>query len=166
MQEEHKLKAPKSVNCAIVTISDSRDVNTDRSGRLIKNLLGKKSHKTVDYFIVKDNKKLINEKINQLIKNYKVDVIITNGGTGVAEKDVTIETIKPLFEKELISFSSLFSKLSYEDIGSAAFLSSATAGIANKTMIFCLPGSPNAVELTMNKLILPEIGHSVKHLHD
>ena len=166
MQEEHKSKAPKSVNCAIVTISDSRDFNSDKSGRLIKKILEEDAHKIIDYTIIKDNKKCINEQINQLIRNKKVNVIITNGGTGIGETDVTVETIKPLFEKELTGFPSLFSTLSYEDIGSAAFLSRATAGIASKTIIFCLPGSPKAVELAMNKLILSEIGHIVKHLGD
>lgn len=166
MQEEHKSKAPKSVNCAIVTISESRNFETDKSGILIKKLLEKNSHSIIDYSIVKDNEKLIFEKTNQLLKNDNIDVIITNGGTGVGETDITVETIKPLFEKELTGFSYLFSTLSYEDIGSATFLSRATAGVVNRIIIFCLPGSPKAVELAMNKLILPEIGHIVKHLRD
>ena len=164
--EEHKAKAPKSINCAIITMSDSRTPENDDSGKLIINLLEKNDHKIIDYSIIKDNKKLINKKINQLTKNKKINAIITNGGTGIAKKDVTIEAIKPLFEKELAGFSSLFAKLSYDSIGSAAVLSRATAGIVNKKIIFCLPGSPEAVELAMDKLILPEIGHIVKHLND
>ncbi len=166
MQEEHKLHAPKSVNCAIVTVSNSRDTVSDKSGSLIKKILEKNSHIVIDYSIVKDNEKLIYEKINEIQKNSDIDVIITNGGTGVGATDVTIDAIKPLFDKELTGFSNLFSTLSYEDVGSAAFLSRATAGIVNKTIIFCLPGSPKAVELAMNKLILSEIGHIVKHLGD
>ncbi len=166
MQEEHKLKAPQSVICAIVTVSNSRDTVSDKSGSLIKKILEKNSHIVIDYSIVKDNEKLIYEKINEIQKNSDIDVIITNGGTGVGATDVTIDAIKPLFDKELTGFSNLFSTLSYEDIGSAAFLSRATAGIASKTIIFCLPGSPKAVELAMNKLILSEIGHIVKHLGD
>ena len=164
--EEHKSKAPKSVNCAVVTMSDSRTPENDDSGKLIIKLLEKNNHKLINYSVIKDNKKLINEKINQLTKNKKIKAIITNGGTGIAKKDVTIEAIKPLFEKELTAFSYLFAKLSYNAIGSAAVLSRATAGIANKKVIFCLPGSPEAVGLAMNKLILPEIGHIVKHLGD
>ena len=164
--EEHKAKAPKSINCAIITMSDSRTPENDDSGKLIIKLLEKNDHKIIDYSIIKDNKKLINKKINQLTKNKKINAIITNGGTGIAKKDVTIEAIKPLFEKELAGFSSLFAKLSYDTIGSAAVLSRATAGIVNKKIIFCLPGSPEAVELAMDKLILPEIGHIVKHLND
>ena len=166
MQEEHKSKAPKSVNCAIITISDSRNSVTDISGEMIRELLEKNSHIVIDYSIVKDNEKIIYEKINEIQKNSDIDVIITNGGTGVGATDVTIDAIKPLFDKELTGFSNLFSTLSYEDIGSAAFLSRATAGIVSKTIIFCLPGSPKAVELAMNKLILSEIGHIVKHLGD
>jgi len=164
--EEHKAKAPKSVSCAVITVSDSRTPENDDSGKSIIKLLEKNNHKIINYSIIKDNKKSINEKINQLILNEKINAIITNGGTGIAKKDVTIEAIKPLFEKELAGFSSLFAKLSYDTIGSAAVLSRAAAGIVNKKIIFCLPGSPEAVELAMNKLILPEIGHIVKHLSD
>ena len=164
--EEHKAKAPKSVSCAVITVSDSRTPENDDSGKSIIKLLEKNNHKIINYSIIKDNKKSINEKINQLILNEKINAIITNGGTGIAKKDVTIEAIKPLFEKELAGFSSLFAKLSYDSIGSAAVLSRATAGIVNKKIIFCLPGSPEAVELAMDKLILPEIGHIVKHLSD
>ena len=164
--EEHKAKAPKSVSCAVITVSDSRTPENDDSGKSIIKLLEKNNHKIINYSIIKDNKKSINEKINQLILNEKINAIITNGGTGIAKKDVTIEAIKPLFEKELAGFSSLFAKLSYDTIGSAAVLSRAAAGIVNKKIIFCLPGSPEAVELAMNKLLLPEIGHIVKHLND
>ena len=164
--EEHKAKAPKSVSCAVITVSDSRTPENDDSGKSIIKLLEKNNHKIINYSIIKDNKKSINEKINQLILNEKINAIITNGGTGIAKKDVTIEAIKPLFEKELAGFSSLFAKLSYDTIGSAAVLSRAAAGIVNKKIIFCLPGSPEAVELAMNKLILPEIGHIVKNLSD
>jgi molybdenum cofactor biosynthesis protein B len=166
LQEEHKSKAPKWVNCAILTVSDSRNIKTDISGSLIKELLEKNSHKIVDYAVVKDVEDLIVEKIKQLIKNESVDVIITNGGTGIGRRDVTIESVKSFFEKELISFNALFSKLSYDEIGSAAFLSRVTAGVVGGKMIFCLPGSPEAVELAMERLILPEISHVVKHLKD
>jgi len=166
MQEEHKAAAPSSVKCAILTISDSRTIETDLSGKIIKNLLENHAHTIIDYSIVKDNKGMIHKKITQLTDNHQVDVIIVNGGTGITKKDVTIETIQPLFEKELTGFSSLFSLVSFKDIGSAALLSRATAGVVNKTIVFCLPGSPKAVELAMNKLILSELGHGVKHVHE
>lgn len=164
--EEHKKQTPTSLNCAIVTISNSRNIDTDESGRLIKNLLENNFHKIINYSIIKDNKELINEKINQLIKNNEVNAIITNGGTGLSSKDVTIEAIRPLFDKELTGFNSLFMKLSYEQIGSAAMLSRAIAGIANGKIIFCIPGNPNACKLGVEKLILPEIGHILKHIRE
>jgi molybdenum cofactor biosynthesis protein B len=136
------------------------------SGGLIKKLLKKNSHKVVEYGLVEDARDLIRDRINRLIKNKSVDVIITNGGTGIGKRDVTIESVRPFFEKELVSFNALFSKLSYEKIGSSAFLSRATAGVVNNKIIFCLPGSPEAVELAMKELILPEICHVVKHLRE
>ncbi|MFH1353109.1 MAG: molybdenum cofactor biosynthesis protein B [bacterium] len=164
--EEHKKSAPNSINAAILTISGSRTLENDQSGTLIKNSLEKNNHKIVERLIIDDDIKIIGKKISQLIKNKKIDSIITTGGTGLAKKDVTIEAVRPFFEKELISFNALFSKLSCEEIGSAAVLSRATAGIAGKKVIFCLPGSPKACKLAMEKLILPEIGHIIKHINE
>ncbi len=164
--EEHKKHAPDSINTAIITISSSRTLENDKSGLVIKNLLEKSNHKTIEYLVVPDDIKVIGEKIGQLIEDKEINLIITSGGTGLAKKDITIEAIRPLFERELISFNALFSKLSYEVIGSAAILSRATAGIVNKKIIFCLPGSPEACQLAMEKLILPEIGHMIKHINE
>ena len=164
--KEHKKQAPLAVNAAIVTVSDSRTIENDDSGKLIKNILIKNNHKVIGHTVIKDDKKEITRKIEDLIKNGSLDLIITNGGTGVAKKDLTIETIKPLFEKEISGFAALFQKLSYDEIGSACMLSRATAGIINNKVIFCLPGSPKACELALEKLIIPEIGHIVKHIHE
>lgn len=164
--EEHKKYGPDSINAAVITISDSRTLENDQSGSLIKNSLVRNNHRIVEYSIIPDDIKVISEKMRQLTQNKQIHLIITNGGTGLAGKDVTIEAIKPFFEKELISFNVLFSKLSHEAIGSAAILSRARAGVANKKIIFCLPGSPKACQLAMEKLILPEIGHIIKHLND
>lgn len=163
--KEHKKQAPSSVNSVILTISNSRTLKNDDSGRLIKELLIKNNHKIIEHTIIKDDKEEIICKINDLIKNDDINMIITNGGTGLSEKDVTIEAIKPLFERELTGFNSLFMMLSYEAIGSAAMLSRATAGVANGKIIFCLPGSQKACELAM-KLIIPEIRHITKHLNE
>ena len=164
--EEHKRHAPESINAAIITISNSRTLENDQSGSSIKNSLEKNNHKVVEYSIIPDDIKAIGRKISQLIKNTQIHLIITNGGTGLAQKDVTIEAIKPFFEKELISFNALFTKLSYGTVGSAAILSRATAGVVCKKVIFCLPGSLKACQLAMQKLILPEAGHIMKHLND
>lgn len=163
--KKHKDHAPISVNAAILTMSNSRTLETDDSGNLIEDLLIKNKHIIIDHQVIPDNKDIIKDKILDLIDK-KVDVIITNGGTGIAKKDVTIEAIKSLFDKELPSFNPLFSMLSYEDVGSVALVSRAVAGIVKNTAIFCLPGSPKACELALNRLIIPEIGHIAKHLGD
>lgn len=164
--KEHKKQAPLAVNAAIVTVSDSRTIENDDSGKLIKGILIKNNHKVIEHTIIKDDKKEITRKIEDLIKNNNLNLIITNGGTGLAKKDLTIEAIKPLFEKEISGFAVLFQKISYDEIGSACMLSRAAAGIINNKVIFCLPGSPKACELALEKLIIPEIGHIVKHIHE
>ncbi len=163
--KKHKEKAPISVNAAVLTMSNTRTIENDDSGKLISDILIKNKHKVIEHLVIPDNKEIIKDNILNLT-NKEVDLIITNGGTGIAKKDVTIEAIKPLFKKELVSFNPLFSKLSYEDIGSAALVSRAIAGIIGNTAIFCLPGSPKACELALSKLIIPEIGHIVKHMGD
>ncbi len=162
---EHKKNLPKEINLAIVTISDSRKIENDSSGKLIKEFINKEGYNIISYSIIPDKKETIKNKLLKLISE-NIDVIITTGGTGLTSRDVTIETIKPLFEKEINAFSTLFQKLSFEAIGSASFLSRATAGIIKKKLIFCLPGSPNAVRLAMKKLIIPEIAHIIKHIRE
>lgn len=162
---EHKKSAPQEVRCKIVTISDTRTKETDKSGHLLRELLEGAGHRMVDYEIVPDNEPAITEAILQGCENEEVDAIITSGGTGIAKRDVTIETVQHLFEKELTGFGELFRLLSYqEDIGSAAILSRAAAGIVKDTIVFSTPGSSGAVKLAMNKLILPELGHIVGEL--
>lgn len=163
--KKHKEHARVSVNAAILTMSNTRTIENDDSGKLIKDILTKNQHKVTAHMVILDNKDIIKENVLTLIGK-EVDLIITNGGTGLSKQDVTIEAIKPLFEKELVSFNPLFAKLSYEYIGSAALVSRAAAGTVKNTAIFCLPGSPKACELAMNKLIIPEIRHIVKHLKD
>jgi len=159
--EEHKQTS--SLNAAIITISNTRTLENDDSGKLIKELLIKNNHKVIEHLVIKDDKVRIKSSILELV-NKEIHGVITNGGTGITKTDVTIEAVKPLFNKELPGFSTVFQELSYNEIGSASILSRATAGIINNKAVFCLPGSPKAVELAMNKLILPEIGHIVKHL--
>ncbi|AZU63609.1 MogA/MoaB family molybdenum cofactor biosynthesis protein [Neobacillus mesonae] len=163
--QEHKMKAPKSVNCKVITVSDTRDKDTDKSGRLMIEMLEDAGHKIVDYIVVKDEAGAIKEAIMLGAGRDDIDVILTNGGTGIAKRDVTIETVQRLIEKEIVGFGELFRMLSYlEDIGSAAILSRAIAGVVNNKAVFSTPGSSGAVKLAMNKLILPEIGHVVREL--
>lgn len=162
---EHKKEAPKSVNCKVITVSDTRTKETDKSGKVMISLLQEAGHVIGDYAIVKDEEDPIREEILKGCENPEIDVILTNGGTGIARRDVTIETVQTLFEKEMTGFGELFRMLSYqEDIGSAAILSRAAAGVINNKAVFSTPGSTGAVKLAMTKLIIPEIGHVVREL--
>uniref|UniRef100_A0A7U3YD51 Molybdenum cofactor biosynthesis protein B n=1 Tax=Geobacillus sp. (strain Y4.1MC1) TaxID=581103 RepID=A0A7U3YD51_GEOS0 len=163
--QEHKREAPKIVRCKVITISDTRTEDTDKSGKLMIDLLKEADHEVVSYEIVKDEKEAIRAAVLRGCEQADIDVVLTNGGTGIAKRDVTIETVKEIIEKEIVGFGELFRMLSYtEDIGSAAILSRAIAGVANDTAIFSTPGSSGAVRLAMTKLILPEIGHVVREI--
>lgn len=157
---EHKLEAPHSVNCKVITISDTRNEETDKSGKLIKKMLEESGHNVVDYEIVRDEKTLIRSSVLKGCESREIDVVLTNGGTGIAKRDVTIEAVQSLIEKEIPGFGEIFRLLSYqEDIGSAAILSRAVAGVSMETAVFAMPGSSGAVQLALEKLILPELGH-------
>ncbi|WP_394235546.1 molybdenum cofactor biosynthesis protein B [Niallia oryzisoli] len=163
--EEHKKQAQRSVICKVITVSDTRNKETDKSGKLMIDLLEGAGHQIGDYIIVKDEKGPIREAVLKGCLNSEIDVILTNGGTGIALRDVTIETVQSLFDKEITGFGELFRMLSYqEDIGSAAILSRAVAGVIGNKAVFSTPGSSGAVKLAMNKLILPELGHVVREL--
>ncbi|MFE8704214.1 molybdenum cofactor biosynthesis protein B [Cytobacillus sp. FJAT-54145] len=162
---EHKKEAPQRVNCKVITVSDTRTKDTDKSGQTMIALLEEKGHQIVDYVIVKDNREEIQREVQTGCEDTRIDVVLTNGGTGIAKRDVTIESVQALFNKEISGFGELFRMLSYtEDIGSAAILSRAIAGVVNDTAVFSTPGSTGAVKLAMNKLILPELGHVVREL--
>lgn len=162
--ELHKKNSPKKINCGIITLSDSiskgnGDYN-DLSGKYIQEKLEEKYGKT-EYKVIPDNKELLVETIEDMI-NKKVDIIFTTGGTGIESGDITIETVKELYDKELNGFGEIFRLKSYEELGSGALLSRATSGIYKKTIICSMPGSPNAVKTGLS-IIYNEIGHLVKH---
>ena len=157
--DEHKARAPKSVKCGVITISDSRTDATDESGKILRQLLLDAGHKILFTAIVKDDGKAIAEAVEQA--SWTCDAILTNGGTGLSKRDVTIETLQPELEKVLPGFGELFRVLSYRDVGSAAMLSRAIAGVYKTRLLFCLPGSPAACLLAMKSLILPELGHAI-----
>ncbi|UOR11926.1 MogA/MoaB family molybdenum cofactor biosynthesis protein [Halobacillus amylolyticus] len=164
--DQHKKKAPKSVRCTIITVSDTRTKETDKSGKLMIEKLEAAQHVVLEHQIIKDERAAIETAVRQGIRDESVEVVLTNGGTGIAVRDVTIETVTSLFEKEIPGFGELFRMLSYtEDIGSAAILSRATAGVSGGTAIFSTPGSSGAVKLAMDKLILPEITHVMREVH-
>lgn len=157
------------ISIAILTVSDTRSLQTDESGQLIRKLAQEKGLVIAAYEIVKDDAEEIRKTVSRLLELERVDAVITTGGTGIAKRDVTYEAVMPLFEKELPGFGELFRFLSYtEDIGPKALLSRAAAGTSSHKALFVLPGSRGAVRLAMEKLILPEIRHIVfeltKHL--
>lgn len=155
-----------SISCAVITVSDTRNIETDKSGQLIKELLQQFHHQVIFYKIIPDEQDIIRQTVEKLIHREEVEIVIITGGTGISERDVTIEAIKPLLEKELPGFGELFRYLSYQyDIGTAAILSRATSGVANKRVIFSLPGSVRAVQLAMEKIILAELGHLMAEVH-
>lgn len=163
--KEHKEQAPKSVKCKIITVSDTRNKETDKSGRLMIELLTAAGHVITDYCIVKDEVGPIRDEVFKGCENPEIDAVLINGGTGIALRDVTIETVRELFTKEITGFGELFRLLSYqEDIGSAAILSRAVAGVVNNKAVFSTPGSTGAVKLAVTKLILPELGHVIREL--
>jgi len=163
--EEHKQFTEKQVTCAVITVSDTRNAANDKSGKLMKELLIENSHQVGYYQIIKDEMDEIKESIHSAMENVNIQVILLNGGTGIAKRDVTIETVSGLIEKEIVGFGELFRMLSYtEDIGSAAMLSRAIAGTYRNRVIFSTPGSTGAVKLAMEKLILPELHHVVREM--
>jgi len=166
MLSNHREQAIKSVSCAVVTISDTRVKETDGSGKKIIELLQREGHQVQFYKIVRDEKEEIKLTLQKLLHHSLIQVIIFNGGTGLSNRDVTIESIEPYFDKELPGFGELFRNLSYKfDIGTASILSRATAGIGNNRAIFSIPGSTGAVTLAMERIILPELGHIVMEIN-
>jgi len=157
--KRHKKNAPESVKAAVVTVSDTRTMEDDLSGAIIKDILTENGHQVVEYDVIRDDVGIIREKINRILSS-DVDIIIMNGGTGVSKRDVTVEALEGLIEKELPGFGELFRYLSYKEIGTTAILSRAFAGVSKEKAIICLPGSKNAVTLGMN-FIVGELGHLV-----
>jgi molybdenum cofactor biosynthesis protein B len=153
------------INCAVITVSDTRTKETDKSGQIINKLLEKSGHTVEFYHIIKDEPEQIKRQLQLIINNFQsIRVVIFNGGTGIAPRDTTYDALESLLEKTLPGFGELFRFLSYQEIGSRAIASRSTAGIYQGKLIFSLPGSTNAVKLGLEKLILPELNHLVTQL--
>lgn len=148
----------------IITCSDTRTQETDTSGQLIRKLLQEQGHTVIGYHLVKDDPAQIQLWIARGTSNEHVQAVIINGGTGISRRDSTFEAVDEMFEKRLSGFGEIFRYLTYQEIGSPAIMTRATAGIINGRVLFSIPGSENAVRLAMQKLILPELGHLVKEL--
>jgi len=159
---EHKAVAPKTVRCYVLTVSDTRTEATDTSGRAIADLLKAAGHAVAGHAIVKDDAGLVRSTVERQLANVDVQAIITTGGTGISSRDSTFEAVNALLEKRLDGFGELFRMLSFQQIGSAAMMSRATAGLAAGKIVIVLPGSEAAVRLALEKLLLPELGHLVQ----
>jgi molybdenum cofactor biosynthesis protein B len=159
---EHKAVAPHSIQCFIVTVSDTRTLENDSSGQTIADLLTAAGHLVTGRALVRDDPELVHSVIGRHLADRGVQVLITSGGTGITSRDSTYEAVSALLEKRLDGFGELFRMLSYQEIGPAAMLTRACAGLVARRIVIALPGSPAAVRLAMEKLIIPELGHLVQ----
>lgn len=174
---KHKKNAPVSVKFAIITVSTSRyqtygsvsgpRLADDISGNVMIDLISGSGFDVKTYLLLPDNETLIARHVRELTgaeTGADIDVIVISGGTGLAPEDVTLEAVEPLFDKTIPGFGELFRLKSLEDVGTAAMLSRASAGIVGRCVVFCLPGSPAAVELAVKELIIPEASHIIRHI--
>lgn len=168
MDEADRASARQPVCCAVLTVSDTRTPETDKGGPLIQKLLAEAGHRTVAWAIVPDDPAKIRAQIEQWLADTSVHAVLSTGGTGIANRDSTIEVVRSLLTFELEGFGELFRMLSYEQVRAAAMLSRATGGLVIRPpteggdkIIFAMPGSPAAVELAMSRLIAPQLSHLV-----
>jgi molybdenum cofactor biosynthesis protein B len=155
--------AHASLVCAVLTVSDTRTPDTDSSGARIRELLEADGHRVAAYAILPDEPEIVRTRLVELVAE-SVEVAIINGGTGLAPRDTTYEAVVGMLDKRLDGFGELFRSLSFAEIGPAAMLSRAVAGVAGRTLVASLPGSTPAVDLAMRKLLLPVLGHAVQLL--
>jgi molybdenum cofactor biosynthesis protein B len=164
-QLPHKASVPRGLSVGILTVSTTRSLKEDKSGHWMARRAEREGHRVVAHHLVPDAATSIVEALHIIIEAHQPHAILVTGGTGISPADVTIEAVRPLFNKELTAFGPLFAQLSFEQIDSAALMSRATAGIIDQTVVFCLPGSLNACKLACKALIYPELGHLAKHVH-
>jgi molybdopterin adenylyltransferase len=165
MPQPHPDSQLRSVTCAVITVSDTRTKETDRSGQLIQQLLTQSQHRVGFYKVLKDEPDDLRTAIAFLQQRSDIEVLLFNGGTGIAPRDTTYDAIVELLDKTLPGFGELFRMLSYEEIGSRAIASRAVAGTIGHQVLFSMPGSSGAVKLAMEKLILPEMAHLIGQLN-
>jgi molybdenum cofactor biosynthesis protein B len=170
---KHKAAAPKQLKFAVFVCSTSRyqqlqkgEKTADISGEVVKALLKNAGHMVLSKKIIMDDKVMIEEAVKSVLNSADLDAAVFCGGTGIAPRDVTIETVSPLLEKTLPGFGEIFRRLSYDMVGSAAVMSRAVAGVAKGKALFCIPGSPDAVRVSVEMLILPEAPHIVRHARE
>ena len=164
--EEHRREAPGTVRCMIVTVSDTRTPETDKSGQLMKQLLEESGYVVADYRIVKDEYDNIRRLIREAAGRDEIEAVLLSGGTGIAVRDTTYEAVRDTLDKEMPGFGEIFRYLSFaEDIGTAAILSRAAAGVCGNTAVFSMPGSSGAVKLALTRIILPELRHVMREIY-
>jgi molybdenum cofactor biosynthesis protein B len=157
--EQHRRAAPTVLGFSILTVSDTRAERDDASGDTIRNLVSGAGHRLVDSTLVPDDVAAIRDAARRMLAHAGVDVVVTTGGTGFSPRDVTLDALGPLFDQRIDGFGELFRMLSYNQVGAAAMLSRAAAGLVGTRALFLLPGSPKAVKLAVEALILPEVAH-------
>lgn len=157
--EQHRRSAPGVLGFGLITVSDSRTPEDDVSGRALSGLAHVAGHRVEGPVLVPDDVAAIRGAVRDMLARSGVDVVVLTGGTGFSPRDVTLDAVMPLLERPIEGFGELFRFLSYQQVGAAAMLSRAAAGMAGDRVVFLLPGSPKAVSLAMEKLILPEAGH-------
>jgi molybdopterin adenylyltransferase len=158
---DHRARAPATIRCYVITVSDTRTEETDTGGKAVVELLTAAGHTVIAKRIVRDEPEEVAALVRLQAATDHVDVIITTGGTGITRRDSTFEAIDGLLEKRLPGFGELFRMLSFQEIGPAAMLSRACAGTCRGRVVVALPGSENAVRLAMTRLLVPELGHLV-----
>lgn len=161
MGSHHRDGTVQRVRCAVVTVSDTRTAADDQSGAVIRRVLEAAGHTVVSSVIVTDDRDAIRAAVTSAAAPSDIGAVIVTGGTGIAPRDVTIESLEDFWTKELPGFGEIFRALSFAEIGSAAFLSRATAGVIDGTFVAVLPGAPKACELALTRLLVPELGHLV-----
>jgi molybdenum cofactor biosynthesis protein B len=162
--KDHDLGSGILARVALLTVSDTRSVEDDRSGALARRMVEAAGHQVADYRIVPDDPERIRQAVEEWLDADDCDAVVVNGGSGISTRDRTIEALGELMERKLDGFGELFRMLSFEEIGSAAMLSRAIGGIASGRVVFAMPGSAAAVRLAMDRLILPELGHLLAEL--
>ena len=160
--EKHRSQAPKVVRCAVLTVSDTRTLQTDTGGQTAVDLLQQAGHLIAHREIIPDEPAQMRGLLSALQGREDVDAVLLTGGTGLGSRDQTFETVGGLLSKPLPGYGELFRMLSYEQVGAAAMLSRAVGGLIGRTVVLSMPGSPAAVRLALEELILPELGHLVR----
>jgi molybdenum cofactor biosynthesis protein B len=160
--QEHKATSPQSIRCAVITVSDTRTIDTDTGGAAVVERLRAAGHTIVSREIIRDDPTAMQHLLAGMRNQPELDAILLTGGTGITSRDQTYETVSSMLSKPLPGYGELFRMLSYAEIGSAAMLSRATGGLLGNKVLLTMPGSPAAVVLALEKLILPELGHLVR----